>query len=110
VRSCEGIACYNLVYADSLTPVSADGFKFSASREYPGALGDFEKSFVFLEAAPCDILFTTHPEASDLWGRLAARQRGVSPDPMVNPVACRQLAEHGRELLQERIAEEKALN
>jgi metallo-beta-lactamase class B len=106
-KSCEGIVCHDMVYADSLTPISADGFKFTTSRVYPHALQDFEKSFAFLEAAPCDILITVHPEASDLWNRLDARQRGTSSDPMVNSSACRQLAEQGRERLRERIAEEK---
>jgi metallo-beta-lactamase class B len=106
--SCEGNICHDMVYADSLSPVSADGFKFSGSREYPHALEDFEKSFAFLEAAPCDILITTHPEASDLWDRLEARQKGTSPDPLIDSGACRQLAENSRERLRERVAEEKA--
>ncbi len=106
-KSCEGKVCYDAVYADSLTPVSADGFKFTASREYPHALADFKKSFTFLEATPCDILITTHPEASQLWDRLDARQHSATPDPMINAGACRELAEHGRERLQQRIAEEK---
>jgi metallo-beta-lactamase class B len=107
-KSCVGNVCRNMVYADSLTPISADGFRFTSSREYPHALADFEKSFAFLESVPCDTLITTHPEASDLWERVAARQRGATPDPMLDPVACRQLAEHGRERLQQRIAQERA--
>jgi metallo-beta-lactamase class B len=107
-KSCEDSVCHDLVYADSLTAISADGFKFTASHEYPHALQNFEKSFAFLEAAPCDILITVHPEASELWSRLDARQRGTTPDPMVNSGACRQLAEHGREQLRERVAKEKS--
>jgi metallo-beta-lactamase class B len=107
-KSCENSVCHDMVFADSLTPVSAEGFKFIASREYLHALGDFQKSFTFLEATPCDILLTTHPEASELWDRFDARQRGVSPDPMVDSGACRRLAQQGRERLQQRIAEEKA--
>ena len=42
-RSCESGVCRSMVYADSLTPVSADGFKFTSSRVYPSALTDFEK-------------------------------------------------------------------
>jgi metallo-beta-lactamase class B len=106
-KSYENNICHDMVYADSLTPVSADGFKFTASRDYPRALEDFEKSFTFLEATPCDILITTHPEASDLWDRLDGRQHGTTPDPMVNSGACRNLAGHDRELLHQRIAEEK---
>jgi metallo-beta-lactamase class B len=107
-KSCEGDLCRNIVYADSVTPVAAEGFRFTTRREYPEALGDFEKSFAFLETTPCDLLITPHPELSDLWDRLEARQRGVKPDPMVNTSACRELAEHSREQLRRRIAEERA--
>jgi metallo-beta-lactamase class B len=102
-RSCEENSCRNLVYADSLTPFSADGFKFTA---HPHELEDFDKSFAFLESTPCDILLTPHPDVSQLWDRLDARKRDVTPDPMVNADACQKLAAHGRELLRQRIAEE----
>ena len=106
-RSCESGVCRSMVYADSLTPVSADGFKFTSSRVYPSALTDFEKSFSFLETTPCDVLITAHPEFSGLWDRLDARKRGVVPDPMVDPSACRQLAMRGRQQLAERVARER---
>ncbi len=105
-KSCEGTVCRPMVYADSLTPVSAKGFLFSKGREYPNALGDFEKSFTFLQSTPCDVLITTHPEISRLWERLAERDQGVKPDPMVNDEACRQLAEQARERLKERLTQE----
>ena len=105
-KSCDGEVCRDMVYADSLTPVSANGFKFTKSREYPKGLEDFEKSFAFFEAVPCDILITTHPDVSGLWDRLRVREKGVKPDPMVDPGACRQLARHGREQLRQRLAEE----
>jgi len=106
-RSCEGSICREMVYADSLTPISATGFKFTASRAYPHALADFEKSFAFLEATPCDILITTHPDSSGLWDRLERREKGATPNPMVDSAACRQLASRGREQLQQRLAEER---
>jgi metallo-beta-lactamase class B len=105
-KSCEARTCRDMVYADSLTPVSAAGFRFSKNREYPGALEDFEKAFVFLEAVPCDVLVTTHPENSDLWDRLQARDEGATPDPMVDSGACRRLALRGREQLRRRLADE----
>ena len=95
-----------MVYADSVTPVSADGFKFSGSLDYPDALKGFEKSFAFLESVPCDVLITAHPEISGLWDRLAARKPGATTDPMVDAGACRQLAKHGREQLRQRLADE----
>jgi len=102
-KSCEGEVCHDMVYADSLNPISASGFRFTRNAEYPQALDDFEKSFTFLETTPCEILITAHPELSELWDRLAARERGVTPDPMVDSGACRDLAQQGREKLRERL-------
>jgi metallo-beta-lactamase class B len=106
--SCEGTVCRNFVYADSLTPVSADGFSFLHSRTYPQVLQDFEKSYQFLESAQCDILITTHPEVSGLWDRLNAREKSDGPDSMLSPGACRDLAHAGREQLRQRLDRERA--
>jgi metallo-beta-lactamase class B len=103
-KSCEANVCRDMVYADSLTPVSAPAFKFSTSAH---AIDDFEKSFAFLESAPCGILITAHPDASDLWDRLDARQRGATPDPMVKAGACRDLAARNREQLRQRLERER---
>jgi metallo-beta-lactamase class B len=102
-----------MVYADSLSPVSADGFKFTGSREYPNAIQDFKKSFAFLRTTPCDILLTPHPEASSFWDRVEARRARSKPDPpksdpMVDSAACRHLADMFEDKLRERLAEESA--
>ncbi len=103
-RSCEAGRCLNLVYADSLTPVSADGFFFSRSKEYPHAVDDFERSYSFLDTTYCDILITPHPDFSNLWQRLA--QRGANPDALIDAGACRALAEDSRARLRKRLATE----
>ena len=97
--SCEAGKCLEMVYADSISAVSSDGFKYTASEKYPHAIEDFQRSFAFLDTVRCDILVTPHPEASGLWDRLAARQ-------MVDTGACKRLAETGREMLKKRIAAE----
>ncbi len=106
-KSCEAKRCLSLVYSDSMTPVSSDGFRFSDSREYPTAVKDFEKSFAFLRATPCDILLTSHPDASGFWQRLEGRQRGDRPDPIISPNACKELAERAGEQLRRRLESEK---
>ena len=103
-RSCEGRRCLDLVYADSLTAVSADAFRFSGSRTYPDAVADFEHSIATLEALPCDILLTPHPDASALWQRLEAR--ATHPGALVDRDACRRYAARAREGLSERLARE----
>ncbi len=55
---------------------------------------------------PCDILLTTHPDVSNFWDRLEARQKGTKPDPIVDTSACGRLADRAEEALRKRIAAE----
>lgn len=100
--SCEnGAACKHIVYADSQTPVSADGFKYSDSETYPSGISDFEQGFDTLESMACDILITTHPSASSLWERYEQGAAGLVDDQ-----ACKRYAENARRLLAERLERE----
>jgi metallo-beta-lactamase class B len=83
-RSCEGPRCLDFVYADSLTPVSADGYKYTGGPMVPA----FEQAFTTLEKFPCDILLTPHPGASGMLEKLAARDGG-KPDAFVVPAPAR---------------------
>jgi metallo-beta-lactamase class B len=102
-KSCDGSQCLNMVYADSLTAVSAPNYKFTVHADL---LKGFEKSYAFLENTPCDILITTHPEISGLWERLKRRNQGVKPDPMIDSAACGNLAGNAREQMQKRVQSE----
>jgi metallo-beta-lactamase class B len=99
-RSCEGRDCRDFVYADSQTPVSAEGFRFSDSRSYPRAVQDFERSFAVLSALSCDILVTPHPSASRLWERL-------EKNALRDTEACRRYAANARRQLNQRLARER---
>jgi len=107
-QSCEKSRCLNIVYADSLTAVSAENFLFTNSREYPHALQDFEKSFATVSALPCDILLTPHPEVSGLWEKIGKRDQGAGPDALVDPAACGHFVDGARERLRKRVADERA--
>ena len=106
-RSCEGQRCLDMVYADSQTPVSADGFSFTHNTTYPSAIADFEHGFIVLEQLPCDVLLTPHPDASQLWQRVAARDAG-RPDALIDRNACRAYAAAARARLKQRVASEAA--
>jgi metallo-beta-lactamase class B len=110
-QSCENAPgpnqrCTEMVYADSLTPVASDGFRYTASKDYPQALADFERSFKTLESLTCDILITPHPAASNFWTRLAGRT--AETNPLVDRNACRTLVASSRKALAVRVAREKA--
>jgi metallo-beta-lactamase class B len=96
--SCEKAHCLHMVYTDSLTAVSAKGYRFT---DHPAVLADFERSFRVVDALPCDILLTPHPEFSDVMGRM---QKG----DFVDPNACHSLVAKSRVAFAKRIADEKA--
>ena len=104
-RACEGARCLDMVYADSQTPVSADDFFFTRNSTYPSAIADFEHGFAVLDSLPCDVLLTPHPDASQLWQRVAAREAGTQ-DALVNQGACKAYAAAARERLKQRLASE----
>ncbi len=100
-QSCKGQSCIGVVYADSQTPVSADGFRYTDSDTYPTAVADFEQGFRTLEQLSCDIMITTHPGASSLWKRLEDGRQGL-----INPQACKEYAAKARKLLAKRLRTE----
>jgi metallo-beta-lactamase class B len=106
-QSCDKGRCLDLVYADSQTPVSADGFSFARNQTYPSVVKDFERGFTLLEHLRCDVVLTPHPGASALWERLAARDNGGTP-PLVDPEGCRRYAATARQQLARRLASETA--
>jgi len=96
-RSCEQGTCRTLVYADSLTAVGPDSYRF---RDHPALVAAFRSSFRRIAALPCDILVTPHPGASNLFERLAGRA------PLADRGACAAYAAAAGRRLDERLARE----
>jgi len=98
-RSCEATVCHRIVYADSVTAISADTYRFT---DHPRYVAAFRASLAAIAALPCDLLVTPHPEASDLYARLAGKA------PLASPGACRAYAAAGEAKLNARLAQEAA--
>lgn len=97
-QSCEGERCLDIVYADSLSAVSAPGFRFSdgmgrAIRESAGALAGLD----------CDILLSTHDFGFGLHEKLAAGR-----EAFIDPEACWAYAETALAGLERRLQAEAA--
>jgi metallo-beta-lactamase class B len=105
--SCEGTACWSMVYGDSQSAISADDFYFTRTTTYPRALDDFAAGFAALESVSCDVLVTPHPDATALWARLARRDAGER-EALRDPSACKRYAATARERLAKRVATERA--
>lgn len=106
-RSCQGARCLDMVYADSLNPVSDDGFRFTGDGTHASLVPTFRRSIETVRRLPCDVLIPVHPDFSGLDDKLAARAKGATPDPFVDANACRAYAADAARRLTKRIAEEK---
>lgn len=103
-RSCEGTRCLVLVYADSLNPVSAPGFRFTEGDRS----AEFDRAISTVEGLPCDILLAPHPGFMALDVKLAAWKSNPAVNPFIGEGACRSYARGARQRLLTRLAEERA--
>lgn len=103
--SCANSRCLHMVYADSLTAVTAPKFRFSRRPRYVAA---FRRSIASVAALPCDILLTPHPDASAFWERVARSRSGAGVPALIDPNACRSYAAEAARGLDARLAQEHA--
>ncbi len=98
-RSCEGATCYNFVYADSLSSVSADNYRFSDHPEYVAIFRTTIKRIANLNT--CDILITPHPSQSQFFERLSGAA-------LLDQKACASYAAAANDRLNARLVKEVA--
>jgi len=97
--SCDGGVCRQIVYADSLTPVSSKTYRFS---DHPAYLAAYRASIAKIAGLNCEILLSPHPSASDMVKRFA------KGEPLDDPEGCRVYAAGLTKQLDERLAKEAA--
>ena len=90
-NDCIGEECYDIAYVDSLTPISAQGFRFS------NGIGDVLRRTIDVVAdLECEIFLAPHPTRFGL----------AAGPPFINPNGCVNYAGSTSERLEERLAEE----
>jgi len=97
--SCDGGVCRTIVYADSLSPVSRDDYRFSDHAAY---LAAYRAAIAKVGASRCEILLTPHPSASAMPERIG---RG---ETLLDEEGCRAYAAALTSSLDERLAKEAA--
>ncbi|MEO5577743.1 MAG: subclass B3 metallo-beta-lactamase [Sphingomicrobium sp.] len=94
--SCAGYPCRRIVFADSVSAPSRNGYRFT---DHPERVAPYRTTFARIAAVDCDILVTPHPAASNLIGRLARKSA-------LDRGACAAYAARGRAGLEQRLASE----
>jgi len=98
-ESCDGAVCRTMIYADSLSPISRDDYRFS---DHPAYLAAYRASITKIAATRCEILLTPHPSAS------AMKERMTGKEKLFDPEGCRNYAAALTKRLDERLAKEVA--
>ena len=95
-ESCDAGGWQKIVYADSLSPVSRDDYKFS---DHPDYIAKYRAGLERLAALDCDILLTPHPSHSRMIERAATGS-------FMGGVTCAEYAEGKRRDLDARLTRE----
>lgn len=90
--------CLTIVYADSLSPVSADAYRFT---DHPDYVAMFRRGIARLRSLECGMLLTPHPSASDM---IARARTGT----LAGGMTCAAYADSKTKALDDRLAKEKA--
>lgn len=93
-QACEAQDCKSVVFASSLNPVGASGFRFTAPSSAT-IVEALEASHRLMDGLPCDILISAHPDNAGE-GRYSDQ-----------PGACRTYVERSRRLLATRLQSER---
>lgn len=96
-QSCAAGRCVSIVYADSLSALSARSYRYT---DHPALLAAFAHSFELIERIPCDLLVTPHASATALWDRVAAGS-------LIDGEACKRYAAAARARLDARLSDER---
>jgi metallo-beta-lactamase class B len=103
-ESCKESHCLDVVYADSLSAVSAEDFLFSDSANPHAA--QIRTSTDLISKLPCDILFAPHPFLIKMADKLETRIATPSAQPFIEKGACVDYANYFNNWLERRLAEE----
>jgi metallo-beta-lactamase class B len=106
-RSCEGERCLDVVYADSLSSISAPDFRYTENEAEGARVATFRASIDRIAALPCDIVLAPHPGAFDLDEKVAAWQQDPNVNPFIDRDGCKRYANGARDRLDQRIADER---
>jgi metallo-beta-lactamase class B len=97
IRGCGVKNCPAVVYADSTSAVSAEGYRFT---DHPAWVAQFRSGVARIGTLPCAILVTPHPGASELFERFAGDA------PLAAKDQCARYAAFSLGKLDERLAKE----
>lgn len=105
-RSCSDGECLDVVYADSISAVSAPAFRFSNNASKRVSVDTFNNSIDKVAQLPCDIFLAPHPFYFGLAKKVAEAQNG-NAQAFVDPDGCGRYAFNAAQQLDKRLKTER---
>lgn len=105
-QSCEQERCLDVVYADSLSAVSAEGFRVTDPSRTPTVAEQITASAQLVRKLDCDVLLAPHPFLFQMPEKLEAMASDPGANPFIDPAACDAYASFFDEWLVRRLEEE----
>ena len=109
-QSCDDSGCVNVLYADSMSAVSAEGFRFSGliSGDSGGqtTADRLRESIEFVRNFDCGVLLSSHPGNFQMAEKLERLSGSPDGNPFVRPEDCKRYANVWERYLNRRIEEE----
>ena len=99
-QACNESVCRHVVYADSLSPISANDYRFSD--DGGRAANQLRNSAARIAALPCDIFLSNHP----VFFRMTEKLESGATDAFARPGECRAYANRALERLERRLGRE----
>lgn len=101
----EGSKKLNVIFVCSM---SAPGYELVNNTKYPEIAKDFERTFARMKAFKVDIFLSAHASQFNLAEKMQARQRGIQPDPFIDPQGYSAYLEATEKAFRERLASQSA--
>ncbi|WP_448659306.1 subclass B3 metallo-beta-lactamase [Sphingomonas sp. CJ99] len=102
-KSCEGGQCATILFAASQNAISSDGYRFT---DHPERVAMFRRAAARMRGLSCDLLVTSHPDERLLAG-MRKLDQSRSPNPLIDPAACRRFADGAEAKLDARLKDER---
>jgi metallo-beta-lactamase class B len=83
---------YDVVFS---TSVSTPGYTLVNNDKYPSIVDDYRRTFQILKSLPCDVFLGPHAEFFSMKEKIARMERGVKPNPFIDPAGYREYVANG---------------
>jgi metallo-beta-lactamase class B len=87
---------------------SVPGYQLIGNRKYPNIVANYEQTFRALRSLPCDVFLASHGAFFDLSAKHRALERGVKPNPFIDPDGYRSFIDGTEHEFRRRLSEQAA--